>query len=94
MASKQTVPVREHHISDYNKDTQALPPGSSERGDERPTTEPKCQCGKFGKNLRGLKIHQARTKCGSGKKQRNSIVVADQTMEDHSKEEHYSAEDL
>ena len=75
MASRQRVPVREHHISDYNTDKQALPPGRSEGGGGRPTTETKCQWGKFCKNLRGLKIHQARTKCGSGKKQRNSTVI-------------------
>ena len=50
------------------------------------TAETKCQRGKVGKNWRVLKIHQARTKCGSGKKQRS-----DRT---HRSDEHYSAKDL
>ncbi|CAC5393678.1 unnamed protein product [Mytilus coruscus] len=44
--------------------------------------------------LKGLKIHQARTKCGSGKQQRERTVSTDETTEDHSQEAHHSAEDL
>ena len=58
------------------------------------TAETKCHCGKVCKNLKGLKIHQARTKCGSGKQQRERTVNTDETTEDHSQEAHHSAEDL
>ena len=41
-----------------------------------------------------MKIHQARTKCGSGKQQRERIVNTDDTTEDRNQEAHHSAEDL
>ncbi|VDI43858.1 Hypothetical predicted protein [Mytilus galloprovincialis] len=44
---------------------------------------------------KGLQIHQARTKCGSGKQQqRERTVNTDETTEDHSQEAHHRAEDL
>ena len=53
-----------------------------------------CHCGKICKNLQGLKIHQAKTRCGSGKRQKELTVMTDKTEENHSQDEHHSVEDL
>ena len=44
--------------------------------------------------LERVKDTPSKTKCGSGKKQKNSTVVTDQMKEDHNQQEHYNAEDL
>ena len=44
--------------------------------------------------LKKLKIHQAKTKCGSGKQQKERTVNTDEKTEDHSQEAYHSAEDL
>ena len=56
--------------------------------------ETKCHCGKICKNLRGLRIHQARTKCKNVRHQKERTDNSDKTDEDHSQDSHHSAEDL
>ena len=58
------------------------------------TAKTMCHCGKVCKNLQGLKIHQAKTRCGSGKRQKELTVMTDKTEENHSQDEHHSVEDL
>ena len=53
-----------------------------------------CHCGKVSKNLQRLKIYQAKTRCGSGKRQKELTVMTDKTEENHSQDEHHSVEDL
>lgn len=54
----------------------------------------KCHYGKLFKNLKGLKIQQARHRCGAAKQQRERTINTVETKEDHSQDEHPSAEDL
>ena len=56
--------------------------------------EARCQCGKVCKNIRGLKIHQSRSRCQSRPNQRERSANAGQTLEDHSQDSHHSTEDL
>ena len=51
------------------------------------TAKTMCHCGKVCKNLQGLKIHQAKTRCGSGKRQEERTVITDKTEENHSRDE-------
>ena len=59
------------------------------------TLNAKCICGKECKNIRGLKIHQARMKCliGEGQLQRTGVQPG-QTREEPSRETHHSAQPL
>jgi hypothetical protein len=56
--------------------------------------ETNCHCGKVCKNLKGLRIHQAKTKCGSVRRQEERSGNTGQTEEDHSQDLHHRAEDL
>ena len=51
------------------------------------TEKTKCHFGKFCKNLQGLYIHQAKTRCGSGKRQKERTDITDKTEENHSRDE-------
>ena len=53
-----------------------------------------CHYGKVCKNLQWLKIHQAKTRCGSGKRQKERTVITDKKEENHSRDEHHSVEGL
>ena len=53
-----------------------------------------CQCGKPCKNLRGLRIHQAKSKCQPAKKVVERAVPTGETVENHSQESNHSTEDL
>ena len=63
---------------------------SNLRGTIVTTTENIWKCGKVCKILRGLKIHQAKIKCVTEKRQENRTAVSDQTVED----QHYRTENL
>jgi len=54
-----------------------------------------CKCGNVCKNVRGLKIHQARSKCGQQlqHKHRKGSHLSE-TLEDSSQDNHHSAEDI
>jgi len=54
-----------------------------------------CKCGKVCKNVRRLKIHQARSKCGQQlqHKQRKGLHLSE-TLGDSSQDNHHSAEDI
>ncbi|XP_052268662.1 uncharacterized protein LOC127870041 [Dreissena polymorpha] len=57
--------------------------------------EVKCRCGKVCKNLRGLRIHQGRTACGSTARQRQrSDFTSGETLEDPSQDSTHSTGDL
>lgn len=56
--------------------------------------KPRCHCGKLCKNLKGLKIHQVKAKCSTGKKREERTAVAGEMIEDHSQEQPHSTEDL
>jgi len=57
-----------------------------------------CVCGKVCKNAKGLKIHQSRMGCRPDREQRQYTDLPDslsgETPENHSQDEHHSAEDL
>ncbi|XP_052245600.1 uncharacterized protein LOC127854577 [Dreissena polymorpha] len=57
--------------------------------------EVRCKCGKICKNLRGLRIHQARSACGqkASQKQRTSLILGE-TQEDTSQEATHRTRDL
>ena len=57
--------------------------------------EVKCRCGKVCKNLRGVRIHQGRTACGSTARQRQrSDFTSGETLEDPSQDSTHSTGDL
>ncbi|XP_033747101.1 uncharacterized protein LOC117332324 [Pecten maximus] len=59
------------------------------------TKETKCKCGKVCKNLRGLRIHQAKARCQPEEiQQQRTGRRPDETQEVPSQESHHSAEDL
>ncbi|XP_052236077.1 uncharacterized protein LOC127847893 [Dreissena polymorpha] len=58
------------------------------------TETAQCVCGKICKNARGLKIHRSRKGCQPDPEQRQCTDLSGETQEDHSQEEHHSAEDL
>lgn len=58
------------------------------------TETAQCVCGKICKNARGLKIHLSRKGCQSDPEQRQCTDLSGETQEDHSQDEHHSAEDL
>lgn len=62
--------------------------------DTETLAETKCHRGKVCKNLRGLMIHRAWSGCGREKQQAECTVNTSKTEEDHSQDEHHSAEDL
>ena len=53
-----------------------------------------CHCGRICKNLRGMKIHQAKSNCKNGAEQEERTAAAGEMVEDHSQEQHHSTEDL
>ena len=53
--------------------------------------ETRCHCGKLGKNIKGLKIHQARAKCFL---QMECTVNTSHILEDQGQEEAHSTENL
>ena len=58
------------------------------------TAKTKCHFGKFCKNLQGLYIHQAKTRCWSGKRQKERTDITNKTEENQSRDEHHSFDDL
>ena len=56
--------------------------------------ETKCPCGKICKNIRGLKIHQARSRCGSVTTQTQRTVSTGETQEEPRQETTHSARSL
>ncbi|XP_052240804.1 uncharacterized protein LOC127851227 [Dreissena polymorpha] len=58
------------------------------------TETAQCVCGKICKKARGLKIHRSRKGCQPDPEQRQCTDLSGETQEDHSQEEHHSAEDL
>ena len=56
--------------------------------------ETRCRCGKICKNLKGLRIHQGKSKCGSGRPRDERAANTGETEENHSQDEHHSAENL